>query len=110
MIAKGSTAAITLLAVLVWTGCSGSSMSNPEAATITPSSANLLTGGSVQFSTNISTNTSDLVWSVNSVVGGNASVGTIDATGLYMAPGTQPSAAVTVTVAKVNDASTSANA
>jgi hypothetical protein len=35
--------------------------------------------------------TGTVAWSVNSVAGGNATVGTIDSTGLYTAPSTQPS-------------------
>jgi len=47
---------------------------------------------------------------VNSVVGGNLSVGTIDATGLYTAPASQPQSPVTVTVSMVNQSATSADA
>src|SRR5579862_1852805 len=69
--------------------------SNPGTASISPTTADLLTGQTQQFSTQI---TGDVVWSVNGVSGGNSSVGTVDSSGKYTAPATQRSAAVTVKV------------
>lgn len=86
-----------LMSICLLISCS-SSGGNAESDAITPGSADLLTGQSVQFQTNISTKKGTLTWSVNGTVNGNATVGTIDSTGNYIAPATQPSGAVTVTV------------
>ena len=57
------------------------------AVSVSPASASVNAAGSVQFSAGVtgSANTG-VSWSVNGVTGGNASVGTISATGLYTAP------------------------
>jgi hypothetical protein len=54
---------------------------------ILPISVNVAAGGSQQFSASVtgSTNTA-VAWEVSGIAGGNASVGTISATGLYTAP------------------------
>ncbi len=80
---------------------------NPGTASISPTTADLLTGQSQQFSTQI---TGDVVWSVNGVSGGNSTVGTVDSSGKYTAPAAQPSAAVTVKVASSTTSSFSASA
>jgi len=55
---------------------------------ISPGSALLAQGGTQQFSATIQglTNTG-VTWSVDGVAGGNTTIGTISATGLYTAPG-----------------------
>ena len=55
---------------------------------ITPASATIKFGESVQFTAEVlpSTLDQDVVWTVNDVAGGNATVGTISTTGLYTAP------------------------
>jgi len=97
-----------LLFPFVLSGCSGSS--GFKNATISPSTADLIAGDSVQFTTNISTNASELSWSVNSIAGGNATVGTIGVNGRYTAPAAQPQAPVTVTVASLSKPANSASA
>lgn len=87
---------IVALSTCLLAGCSTSG--RPEANTISPGSADLLTGQSVGFTTNISTKEGSLVWSVNGTMNGNATVGTIDAMGNYTAPAAQPAVPVTVTV------------
>lgn len=54
---------------------------------VSPSVAKLLYGESVQFVAQVATSDADtsVVWSVNGVQGGNATVGRISATGLYTA-------------------------
>lgn len=60
---------------------------------ITPSPATCSPGGSVQLTATVTGTTNDsVIWSVGSVVGGNTTVGTISATGLYTAPETAPAA------------------
>ena len=90
-----------LLAAGAWTlGCGGggagsvtSSPPPPPSITvgITPSSGTLFLGGTLTFTATVS-NTTDAVvaWSVNSISGGSAQVGTITADGVYMAPADLP--------------------
>lgn len=73
--------------------------------TIAPTSASVMTGGgSVAFSAAVK-NASDTAvsWQVGGVSGGNQSVGTISASGVYSAPATLP-APPTVTVTAVSNA------
>jgi hypothetical protein len=95
--AKAMVVVFAVMSMWFVAGCS-SSGGNSESGTVSPASADLLTGQSVQFQTTISAKGGNLIWSVNGTANGNASVGTIDGTGLYAAPATQPSAPVTVTV------------
>jgi hypothetical protein len=71
----------------------------PVAVTVSPSSATVLAGKKRQFTAQVSgTANTAVTWQVNGVTGGNATVGTIAASGLYTAPAAVPSpAAVTVT-------------
>lgn len=84
----------------------------PVAITLTPATATVAPGGTVQFQATVTntTNTS-VTWSVQGTKGGNATYGTISATGLYTAPATFPgSGQVTVTATSVADPAISANA
>ncbi|MGB7602985.1 MAG: hypothetical protein WBM24_21970 [Candidatus Sulfotelmatobacter sp.] len=76
---------------------------------ISPTTAFLPPGGTQQFSSSIQgfSNTS-ITWAVNKVAGGNASVGTITAAGVYTAP-SQPGA-YTVTATSAADSSVTASA
>ena len=73
--------------------------------TVNPHSLALETAHTFQFSaTVVNTTNTAVTWQVSGVAGGNSTVGTIDATGLYTAPGTIPSpATVTVTAISVAD-------
>jgi len=54
---------------------------------ITPITAEILPGESVQFNANVvGTPDQTVTWAVNGIAGGNLSVGTIDSTGLYQSP------------------------
>jgi serine protease len=81
------------------------------AVSISPTSATLTAGSGRQaFSATIAGAASTAVnWQVNGVTGGNASVGTITAAGLYTAPAAAPSPA-TVTVGAVAQADGSSSA
>jgi uncharacterized protein (DUF1800 family) len=69
----------------------GSSGSTSPGMTVTPPSATLRAGDSTQFSATVTGNMNQTVsWSVNGVPSGNATVGTINATGKYQAPPTLP--------------------
>jgi uncharacterized protein (DUF1800 family) len=93
----------------------GSGTTNPPPPTgitvaLSPTSVTLAPGAAQNFGATVtgSTNTA-VAWSVNGIAGGNATVGTITAAGLYTAPAAVPSPA-TVTVRATSAASTSASA
>jgi len=67
---------------------------------LTPASATVLVGTTAQFSATVS-NGGAVNWSVNGVLNGNTSIGTISTSGLYTAPLSVPSTTVvpTITVA-----------
>jgi hypothetical protein len=76
------------------------------AVTVTPATVSVEVGQMQQFSATIQgtgTCSSTVHWSVNTVLGGNAMVGTITPTGLYTAPSTVPSPNL-VTISAVSDA------
>ena len=83
----------------------------PIAVTISPASANVTAGSGTQTFTASVTNTTNsaVTWTVNSVAGGNSTVGTISAAGVYAAPVAVPSPA-SVTVAAVSAADTTKSA
>lgn len=79
---------------------------------VSPSGTSVLLGTSQKFTATVTGTTNTAVsWSVNSVPGGNASSGTIDANGSYTAPGdlTNP-ATVTITAASQVDGTKSNSA
>jgi FG-GAP-like repeat len=99
-------------------GCSGDSgggtltNSGSSAVTITiaPTSETLLVNATAQFTATVSNTTDNSVaWEVNNVSGGNSSIGTISADGLYTAPAVVPSSA-TVVVTAVSEADTTKTA
>jgi hypothetical protein len=73
--------------------------------TVNPHSAAVETAHTLQLSaTVVNTTNTAVTWQVSGVAGGNSTVGTIDANGLYTAPGSVPSpATVTVTAISVAD-------
>ncbi len=77
---------------------------------VSPTSASVQTTFTQQFTATVtgSTNTA-VTWKVNGAVGGNSTVGTITANGLYAAPSAVPSPA-TVTVTAVSQADTTKSA
>jgi len=83
-------------AISLWSGCGGgmnvgASGSASNAVKITPSSATLRAGDTTQFSAAVTGNTNQAVaWSVNGVMAGNATFGTIDSKGMYHAPASVP--------------------
>lgn len=87
--------------VQVGTGGStgGGGTSGTITVTVTPGSVSLPQGGQQQFSAAVTGGGSPaIVWAVNGIVGGDPSVGTIDATGLYTAPNASGGASITATV------------
>jgi serine protease len=77
----------------------------PVAISVTPTTASVAAmGGSATFAATVTNTTNTAVtWQVNGVVGGNSTVGTVSAQGLYTAPAAVPSPA-TVSIAAVSSA------
>ena len=75
--------------------------------TVQPASASLLTGASQSFSAAVSNTGNQTVgWLVNGIIGGNDTVGTVTANGVYLAPAALPApASVTVTAQSAADPS-----
>ncbi len=70
----------------------------PVTVTVSPPSATVAPGGTQPFTATLTnTASTDVIWQVNAVPGGNATVGTIAADGTYTAPANVP-AQTTVTV------------
>lgn len=67
----------------------------PVVVEISPRDQTVGTGGTLQFTaTVLHTNDTAVAWQVNGVAGGNATVGTISAAGLFTAPATVPDPAL----------------
>jgi len=97
-------------------GGSSTSLPNPTpsavSVTISPTTASIVVGETQPFTATVSgsSNTS-VTWSVNGVNGGNPTVGTISATGLYTAPPLVPNpASVSITAKSAADSSKAASA
>ena len=96
--------------------CGGGGGGNPPpppvSVSISPTTASVEIGNTAQFTATVQ-NTSNraVTWLVNDVAGGNATVGTISASGLYAAPATVPNPnSVTVKAVSQADATKSASA
>ncbi len=102
--------------IIISAGCGGStSISStppprPVQVTISPTSATVQSGATQQFNAMVTgySNTA-ATWSVNEIVGGNSTLGTISASGLYTAPAVVPSPnTVTLKATSVADTTKSA--
>ncbi|HUK30164.1 MAG TPA: DUF1800 family protein, partial [Candidatus Acidoferrum sp.] len=86
-----------LLISIAMAGCGGSGESAPPPPPVitvvtAPSSANVRAGATQSFTVTVTGTTSTAVtWEVNSIPGGNPTVGTIDSNGNYTAPAIVPS-------------------
>ncbi|MGC2733361.1 MAG: IPT/TIG domain-containing protein [Candidatus Acidiferrales bacterium] len=107
---------VFLALILVHAGCGSTGGKNtpppPPGVTvsITPTAANVRVGATQSFSTTVSGTTNESVsWSVNGVVGGNATIGTITSNGVYSAPFALPTPN-TITIEVVAAADATANA
>ena len=97
--ARWAGSVVLSFAIFVWSGCGGGmnvggsgSDSTANGMTVTPPTAMVRAGDSTQFAAMVTGNANQTVtWSVNGIAGGNATVGTIDATGKYKAPSALPS-------------------
>lgn len=90
---------------------SGSAV-QPVQVSVSPSSVSVATGGTQQFAATVTGSSNTAVsWSVNSLAGGNSTVGTISTAGLYTAPADAPNpSTVTITATSSADQTQSASA
>ena len=99
--------AAMLVLALAACGGGGNNPPNNPSVTVSPATANVLEGSQQQFTAMVSnTNDNAITWQVNGVTGGNASVGTISATGLYTAPSVISNPASVTITAFITDMST----
>ena len=70
---------------------SGAALQNGTTVTVSPSSASVRVGQMQTFSATVTGAAGGVTWSVSDVPGGDGNVGTIDATGRYLAPSAVPS-------------------
>jgi len=103
----GLSLGISLLAV----ACGGS-QTYPIVLTLSPTAAYVPASYALQFSVSVSgTTNARVTWSVNNIVGGDATVGFISTAGFYRAPASVPSPNhVTVTATSQEDGTKSASA
>ncbi len=88
---------------------SGQARQTAVFVSVTPSTANVLQGQKQQFTASVTNSTDQSVsWSVNGALGGNATVGWVDATGMYTAPASVPNPA-TVSVSATSVSTPAAN-
>ncbi|MGH9688520.1 MAG: beta strand repeat-containing protein [Candidatus Acidiferrales bacterium] len=76
-----------------------------QGVTVSPAALAVAAGTSATFTATVSGSAVTPTWQVNGIAGGNATVGTITAGGVYTAPSTPPSGG-SVTITAVNGAST----
>jgi hypothetical protein len=105
-----------LALLLVHTGCGSTSNKNlqpppPEiTVSVTPTAASVRAGATQPFTATVAgTTNKSVTWSVNGIVTGNATTGTISSNGVYTAPATVPNPNV-ITVEAVSAADASATA
>lgn len=84
----------------------------PVTIAIAPTSATVRVRHTRQFTATVqNTPNTSVIWKVNGIAGGNATIGTISASGLYRAPNSVPSpAVVTVSATAAADQTKTANA
>ncbi len=95
-----TTVVVLLLPISVLSGCgNGSSSSSvPSYSVVISGASTTRLGATTQFTATVTGTTNTAVlWQVNSITGGNATYGTISATGLYTAPSVLSAATVTIT-------------
>jgi hypothetical protein len=113
MVAASVTAGgCTALGDALKTGSNPPPPASNVSVTVTPAIAAVLLGNSQTFTATVKdSDDTGVTWSVNGVLGGNATIGTISATGVYTAPADLPvNAAVQVTARSHADATKAANA
>jgi hypothetical protein len=110
---RGRAVLLAVFSMLMLPSCGGTSSTvgpGTVFVTIQPTSAGVLLGEAQAFTAGVTGTTNTTVtWNVNGVTGGNPTIGTISASGVYTAPGILPSPP-TVTITAVSQASREASA
>jgi hypothetical protein len=88
------------------TGTSASSSFPSPTVTVAPSTATVSTGDTAQFTATVQNASSNTIqWEVDHVPGGGAATGTINSTGMYLAPSVVPAGSVEITAVLEGDTS-----
>jgi hypothetical protein len=107
---------LVLALIFVNVSCTGTTKSSPGSTppsqitvSVTPTAANVRTGAGQPFAASVTGTTNQSVtWSVNGVVGGNATVGMVTNTGVYTAPAVPANPnTITISAASVADSGAS---
>src|SRR5271166_6493075 len=107
---------LVLALILVHVSCTGTTKSGGGATppaqitvSVTPTAANVRAGAGQPFAASVTgTTNQSVIWSVNGVVRGNATVGFITNTGVYTAPAV-PTTPNTITISAASAADSSAS-
>jgi hypothetical protein len=109
--ATGGSVTITATSAADSNISAGATVTIPDVVTVTPASISVASGNSRQFAASINgTGSTSVLWSVGGVAGGNNTLGTISASGLYTAPQLAPNAPVEVTATEASDSLASGGA
>lgn len=103
---------VLVVATLALAACGGSGSSTTSmGVSVSPSGVQVLAGATQQMTATASDGGTAFVWQVNGVTGGNSSLGTISATGLYAAPNLPPAGGkVTITAVEQGNSGASGSA
>jgi hypothetical protein len=89
---------------------SGSSAAPAISVSLSPQAVTVPTNGTTQFVATVANTSSAVRWQVNQTIGGDSSIGTIDSSGMYHAPGNVPASSVAVTAFLQDNTQASASA
>ena len=107
-VANGGTTISATVGSIV--GSTGLTVGTPT-VTVSPSSFTMGIGSNLLFTATVSGSSNNAVtWEVNGTTGGDSTVGTIDTTGLYIAPVTNPNTPITITAVSQADSAASGTA
>ncbi len=107
----GGSVTITAVSVVDGKASAQAIFAITDTLTLDPAAASVAIAETQQFTAFLNGSLSQAVqWQVDGVTGGNLTVGSISATGLYQAPATMPSATITVTAIDAVNNQISANA
>lgn len=98
---------VLLLLNIFLISCGGVASSAPVTVTVLPTSAQPFTGSTVPFTATVqNAGSSAITWQVNSIPGGDTTVGTINASGLFTAPNAVPNPPTVMVTAVLQSDST----
>jgi YD repeat-containing protein len=111
VIPQGASSGLITLSGARGSASSSTAFSVVARVDISPTSAAILPGESVQFQASVAGTTNQQVtWAVNGITGGNSAVGTVDANGDYLAPNINNALDVSVSATSQADTAVSSQA